>query len=200
MRHDFTLAELGEGARKKQFPLSQLPVLEILQGETRSYVSQSGTIMRYLATKLKLTPEDPLEAAQQDSIFELSQEFAKVNPYVNLYSAADLPAFLEKGAGNGSGYPIKPQLHAASVILGEKPFFGKETPAYADFNMWHYLDNIDTLVPGILDDFPNLKEYMVRLARLDGVKQYLQERPQLGDPNLGKDGAPIRDASKIKEW
>eukprot|EP00630_Chrysocystis_fragilis_P003470 CAMPEP_0197395436 /NCGR_PEP_ID=MMETSP1165-20131217/7067_1 /TAXON_ID=284809 /ORGANISM="Chrysocystis fragilis, Strain CCMP3189" /LENGTH=314 /DNA_ID=CAMNT_0042921197 /DNA_START=15 /DNA_END=960 /DNA_ORIENTATION=+ len=149
-RHDLSLAELADGARAREFPTSQLPVLEIMSSRER--LSQSGTIMRFLAREHGLVPSDALGAARADEVFELSQELARVNPMVNVYERDEekVAEFLRKGAGNGSGYAVLPRLDALVSFLAEKPFFGGDAPAYCDFNAFHYLDNLDTLIPGVL--------------------------------------------------
>uniref|UniRef100_A0A7S3K6P8 Glutathione transferase n=1 Tax=Aureoumbra lagunensis TaxID=44058 RepID=A0A7S3K6P8_9STRA len=209
-RHDLSMKELASGERGKQFPSSQLPVLEILTRDERPCISQSGSIMRYLAREHGLVANDPVEAARQDAVFELSQEFAKVNPMVNLWPKSELAIqeFLNKGCGNGSGYPVQPRLQAASQLLGENKFFsGNDVePCYADFNMWHYLDNLDSLIPDILksmstskQDLSNLSDWMLRIAQLPGVAQYLSTRPRGTD--LGKTGTIIQESYKRhKPW
>mmetsp|Transcript_4948 Transcript_4948/g.15513 ORF Transcript_4948/g.15513 Transcript_4948/m.15513 type:complete len:231 (+) Transcript_4948:49-741(+) len=195
-RHDFSLGDLKEKKQKEQFPTSQLPVLEV-RGKTQP-LAQSGAIMRYLAKEHGLMSEDPFEAALQDAVFELSQEFAKVNPYVNMYPKdKNIDEFMTKGAGNGAGYPMIPKLKAASDLLGERNFFGGASPCFADFNMWHYLDNLDTLVPDILDDHANLVAWMVRVAQLDGIAQYLKTRPASAE--CGVEGSPIKFLADLKK-
>lgn len=201
VRHDFSLAELQNGARVRDFPTSQLPVLEIV--ESGAQIAQSGTIMRYLARQHGLVPDDALEAAKVDEVFELSQEFGRVNPFVNIYNKeqAKIDEFLRKGAGDGSGYPVLPRLDALASRLGEMLFFGGDKPAYCDFNCFHYLDNLDTLLPNILKDHQLLIDWMVRLANLPDVKTYLASRAQQGSDKLGMPGSPIQTVpTHAKPW
>lgn len=198
-RHDLTLAELGSGARAEQFGSKQLPCLEI----DGRIMSQSGAIMRYLARQHGLDSSDPWESALLDEVFELSQELAKVNPLVNLWDPTQerIDEFFKSGAGTGSGYPVMPRVAALSESLGQKSFFGGEKPKYPDFNVFHYLDNLDTLVPGILDGHHNLVEWMCRVASLPGIKEYLKNRPQIGSTELGKPGTRIQSTNfPPKKW
>ena len=59
--------------------------------------------------------------------------------------------------------------------------------------MFHYLDVLDTLVPGALRETPALGEWMARLATLPGPSAYLCARAPLGSETLGKPGALCRD-------
>lgn len=201
VRHDFSLAEIQSGARIRDFPSSQLPVLEIV--ESGAKIAQSGAIMRYLARQHGLVPDDAVKAAKVDEVFELSQEFARVNPFVNIYSKeqSKIDEFLRKGAGDGSGYPVLPRLDALASNLGEMPFFGGDQPAYCDFNCFHYLDNLDTLIPDVLKDHQLLIDWMVRLANLPGINKYLESRPKQGSDKLGMPGSPIRtEPDHPKPW
>ena len=59
--------------------------------------------MRYLAKEHGLCAVDPVAAALEDAAFELSQEFAKVNPYVNIYDKdKDLDEFLSRAVPKSS--------------------------------------------------------------------------------------------------
>jgi glutathione S-transferase len=42
-----------------------------------------------------------------------------------------------------------------------------------DFVMYDLLDQNSQLIPGILDEFPNLKEFQARIAGLEKVAAYL---------------------------
>jgi len=126
-----------------------------------------------------------------------------VNPLVNMYERNDakVAEFLERGAGNGSGYAVVPRLDALAAALGDGPFFGGDQPSYGDFNAFHYVDNLDTLVPGILGDRAGLVAWMVRVSRLPGVSTYLASRPPLGTTSLGFPKAPIQTpAGHRKPW
>ena len=87
------------------------------------------------------------------------------------------------------------QIKAASDVLGDKNFFGGDKPCYADFNMFHYLDNLDTLLPDSIDH-ENLKEWFHRVATLEEISAYLKERPQLGSCDVGRPGSAIQDPSR----
>lgn len=204
VRHDYSLKEVGAKAHKARFgQYAQLPALELLETGPKEgrVLFQSGTILRYLAKRHGLVPADDLDAAAADEIFELSQELAKSNPLVNLAPpegrSEALAAFLDKGAGNGSGYPIGQTLGAARDKLGDRAFFGGDAPCFADFNMFHYVDHIDTIAPKVLDDAQELVEWMRRVSSLPNVAAYLKDRPAA--ETQGKAGALIRD-DKARRW
>ena len=65
-----------------ELPFGQLPVLAV-DGQL---IGQSGAISRYCASLVPgLVPEDPLQCAMADSVFEAAQELAPVNPIINVY-------------------------------------------------------------------------------------------------------------------
>ena len=67
---------------KPEVAFGQLPVL-VVDGHT--HIWQSGAITRYVATLTGTMPNDPLLAAQVDSVFDSTQElFPPLNPTVNV--------------------------------------------------------------------------------------------------------------------
>jgi len=110
--------------------------------------------------------------------------------------------YMEEGAGVGAGTPIDRKITHLALQLADQPFFGGASVAYADFTVWHYLDNVDTLVPHAIDGHANLVAWMRRVAELAGVKEYLAKREQRGSKNLGfsETGLIRQDPSHTKPW
>jgi glutathione S-transferase len=136
-----------EGA-KAETPYGGLPILLV----NDTVLSQSGSIMRYIAGLAKLVPDDPFEAARCDSVFEASQELAtsgspgNVNPIVNVFKG---DMFAQKRSEYLAAFPAK--LANLSRQLGSGPFFMGAKPYYCDLALYHVLSNTQLLDAGALN-------------------------------------------------
>ena len=65
-----------------EFPYDKVPVIDV-DGRR---IPQSGAITRYVAKLAGVYPEDPVECAFSDSIFETAQELCTINPMINCYA------------------------------------------------------------------------------------------------------------------
>ena len=127
----------GKGWRdgaKEEAPYGGLPVLVV----NDTVLAQSGSIMRYVAGLAKLVPDDPLEAARCDSVFEAAQELAcsghpvNVNPIVNVFRGEQ---FEQKKAEYFAAFPAR--LANLARQLGAGPFFTGAKPFYCDLAVYH---------------------------------------------------------------
>ena len=90
---------------------------------------------------------------------------------------------------------LTPRLEDFERILASQPttpiFFGK-TPFYCDFGVFHHVNLALNLDDNLLDPYPFLSEFLSNFERLDGVKEYLDSRPELiglgSEPQLVIDG------------
>jgi glutathione S-transferase len=60
---------------------------------------------------------------------------------------------------------------------------------YIDFVVYELLDHNSQLIPGILDEFPNLKEFHARIGGLEKVAAYLSSDKCIKNPFNGPIGA-----------
>jgi len=157
---------------KPKAPFAQLPLMEV-EGVL---LAQTGAIIRYVAKKCELMPNDMLAAAKVDMIYEASEELNAINPIVNVFKAE---TFAEKKKAYFENIKGKPER--IQKQLGKGPFFMGEKPTFADFAMWHVLDNIRSVEPTYLDATPELTTFMKAVADLKGVKEYLGSRPDVVD-------------------
>lgn len=87
--------------------------------------------------------------------------------------------------------------HIAQELLGEDgPYFCGDELTYADFQIFHYLDNVCTLIGGIevLEKLAGregekLKAFINRMKGIPAIQQRLAERPQSGTGQVGVSGS-----------
>jgi len=161
--------------QKKNAPFNQLPILIV---NKKIQIWQSGAIVRYISNIANITPKDPILSAYADAIFESTQELkSPLNPTVNLYTGEKFKEFKEKLINNilpKKLYNFNRQLEkfSGNFFLGDEPY-------YCDFAAYHYFAMALLLDKNIFNDFPSIKNHMDALIRLNGIKKYLNERPEI---------------------
>ena len=163
----------------------QLPSIKLSDG---TVISQSGSIVRYVAKLANVYPKDEVAAAQADMIFELSQEMNLINPVMNYYKE-DTPEWKEKHDSYFRSLPG--WISSAQKILGEKDFFGGSEPHYGDFGLFHICEATITVQPGSLDPYPTILAWIKRMNALPGVERYKAKRPGPSTPGWGLPGTFI---------
>ena len=159
---------------KKLTPFGQLPVLIVPEdsGKPSRMIAQTGAIARYIARNYAdCFPEDPVDAALVDMIYEAGEEINSVDPIVNVYRDEQFDikkaAYIEL---------MDAKLPNLAKYLGNGPFFGSLTKvSIADFQMYHQLDNALWLNYD-LSAYPKLLLWMSRMEELPGVKEYLMAK------------------------
>ena len=156
---------------KPKTPFGQLPLLYV-DGEEKP-IAQMGAIARYLASLVpSLVPDDPMEKARCDMIFEASREFDTLNPCVNVWRDAKFEA---KKAEAFEFVPTK--VANLAKELGDKPFFCGDAVRFCDFAVYHVLSQVRLLEPAVFNAHPNLTRFMSNVEALPRVKEYLSGRP-----------------------
>lgn len=165
---------------KRNATFRQLPMLVTENG---THITQTGAIMRYLARRLDLVPDDSVTAALADEIFEGAHElFAKFNPVVNFHTGDQFRASKE------ACLPVLHNRFADFELLLARhagPFFFGERPYYCDFAVFHHVDLAHLIDDTILADYPLLRDFMAGMRGLDGVSTYLVDRPELIGVGVG---------------
>lgn len=159
---------------KPTLPDGKVPVLEV-KGK---WYPESGSILRFVGKLSGTTPSDPVEFLAADAAYELSRSMTMIDPIVNRF---DIDTAKEKAKTLFEEAPTK--LKTISTLLGEKLFFGGDAPCFADFGVWHYLDNIESIRSGTVKE-PNLLDWMKRVSALPGVAEYLAERSPIKPERL----------------
>ena len=167
----------------------QLPLLVVNES---TEIFQSGAITRYLAELTGLKPDDALLLAEVDALYEASQElFRPLNPTINFAVGEEFLSMRSKLIEQ-----LAPRFEDFERILGSQPttpFFFGDAPFYCDFGVFHHVNLALDLDENLLDPYPFLSKFLSNVERLDGVKEYLDSRPELigvgSKPQLLIDGA-----------
>ncbi|CAJ1942768.1 unnamed protein product [Cylindrotheca closterium] len=159
----------------------QVPMLEV---DGKHQLIQSGAIMRYLAKLTKLCPEDPLEAAKVDAIFDQENDAfmgATVASYTTRFGIEMDDATKQKAFDTISKEILPRHLGNLERLLKASStgwVAGTETPTIADF-VWFarfddYIPNRKQLSENLrsLDDYPECKAFVERFKSLAPIKEY----------------------------
>lgn len=153
----------------------QLPLLVV---DNETIITQSGAIVRFLAPLTGTMPEDTLLAAKVDAAFEATQAmFIPLNPTIN-FAVGD--GFIKKRDGLMKG--LLSQLDDFERLLNNSSdgdFMFGTTPFYCDFGAYHHISLALMLDENLLADFPAIVTMMQAVEGLNGVKAYLDSRPEL---------------------
>ena len=159
---------------KGSVPFNQLPVLVI---DDKTHVSQSGSIVRYVAKLASIVPDNEILAAEVDAVFETTQEmFFPLNPTINFAVGEDYKkkqtALLESLSGTLSNFERILKDSSGKYFFGSNPY-------YCDFSAYHHISLAQMLDETLLDDYPNIEFLMHGIETLPGVVDYLKNRPRL---------------------
>ena len=162
---------------KKEIIFNRLPILIINEKE---YLWQSNSITRYIAKISKTIPKDNYLSSYADAVFESTHEmFYPLNPTVNIFIAEKFKENKEKLLkqilpNTLDNFEKLQKKHKGDFFLGIKPY-------YCDFNAFHHFSLIKLLDNNIIEDYPLIKNFMNAFENLNGIKNYLLERPKLVD-------------------
>ena len=155
---------------KPELPTGQLPVLEV---NGRNY-PESGSQLRFIGQITSTIPTDPVQFLAADAAYEVARGLAPIEPIINRFEGD----MLTEQYKNYFEKLLTPRLTFLSETLADRPFYGGDVACYADFGIWPYLDNTETVKPDSVTP-ANLKDWMQRLASLEEVKKYLAERLEI---------------------
>jgi len=160
--------------KDKKLPLGQLPVLEV----NGRLWPESGSILRFVGKLAKSYPDDPMVLLRSDCVLEAARGLTMIDPVVNRFEGESLKTTYDDYFSR-----LPTTLEFLSNTLGDLSFFGGDSPSYADFGAYHYLDNTVSVKPDAIG-FENLKNWMRRIAALPGVAEYLSSRPPISAARL----------------
>ena len=155
---------------KPELPTGQLPVLEV---NGRNY-PESGSQLRFIGQITSTIPTDPVKFFAADATYEVARGLSLIEPIINRFEGDVLTEQYKNYFEN----QLPPRLTYLSKTLADRPFFGGDVACYADFGIWPYLDNTETVKPNSVTH-TNLKDWMQRFAALVEVKKYLDERLEI---------------------
>ena len=169
---------------KEAMPKKQLPVLKY--GEDEKLMPESVDIGIFLAKQTNgkiVVNEEQIKIAEECRDRPLSM----INPIFNWFTAEESDKKIEEYFETVA----LPTAKKFNDLLGEKVFLGWENVGLGDFFYFHILDLQHTLKPKIsdIDELKGLFEWKKRMENLNGVKEYLLERPKTGLGKIGRDGS-----------
>jgi glutathione S-transferase len=164
------------GARKGE----KIPFMPYITNPDGSILLETEVICKHLATLGGKFVVD----AKQEELCKIANS-APIQLADPLYNLPD--------GGSSLGVPslkewieaTAPVLKDLVVKLGEGPFFAGDAPGYAEAFIFHNLDNSFAIAKTELnaaigaEDMAVLEAFYDRFAALDGIKEYLAERPKV---------------------
>lgn len=160
---------------KQDIIFHRLPLLIV---DEEIEIWQSNAISRYIAKLTNNIPKDDVMAAYADSIFESAHDlFFPLNPTINIFTGDNHI--------NNKKKLIEDILPRAFINFNklidkfEGNFFLGERAYYCDYNVFHHLSLALLIDENILNNYPKLNKFMIDFASQNGIKKYLDSRPQL---------------------
>ncbi|MDB2434978.1 glutathione S-transferase [Alphaproteobacteria bacterium] len=160
---------------KQEIIFHRLPLLIV---DEEIEIWQSNAISRYIAKLTNNIPKDDVMAAYADSIFESAHDlFFPLNPTINIFTGDNHI--------NNKKKLIEDILPRAFINFNklidkfEGNFFLGERAYYCDYNVFHHLSLALLIDENILNNYPKLNKFMIDFASQNGIKKYLDSRPQL---------------------
>ncbi|XP_037679982.1 glutathione S-transferase Mu 2-like [Choloepus didactylus] len=130
-------------------------------------ITQSNTILRYIAHKHNLCGETEVEKIHVDI---LENQIADTR--LQLATICYSPDFEKLKPKYLEGLPEKMRLY--SQFLGKRPWFAGDKTTFVDFLAYDVLDQNRSFEPKCLDAFPNLKDFMARFEGLKQISAYMK--------------------------
>ena len=171
-----------------KLPFGNVPVLAI---DGKVEFGQSGSINRYLAgivnkTKPEFIPSNRVKAAQADALHDTAYDLYKIMGIVNVWTGDRWKEEKEDYFNN----TLPGKLPALVNMLGDQQYFCGDCVTYADFALYVIMDLVRLVEPGVVSRHTNITAWMARVEQLEGVKQYLDNRPARIGIGVGPKAVP----------
>lgn len=151
---------------KKDLPLDFPNVPYLIDGEVK--ISQSIAILRYLGRKFFLDGSNDEQYTRIELIEQQIKDWRDEGSAV--FYSQDFDKIVENYRKT-----LPDKMTALSKFLGDHNYLaGGKKPSYVDFLAYQYLDVHEVFAPGLLDQTPNLQDYVKRIRELPNVKNFLQ--------------------------
>ncbi|KAI1301259.1 Glutathione S-transferase Mu 1 [Halotydeus destructor] len=131
-------------------------------------LSQSAAIIHHLARKHGLWPQEEAEIVRAELAEHEIVDLRKMLVSDCWYGAKE--HYQTNRENTLRALPSK--LQQWSAFLGDRPFIAGDKLTYVDFLVFDLFDVTQTWEATILDDFPNLKAYVSRVADLPRLAGY----------------------------
>lgn len=138
-------------------------------------LTQSATILRYLARKHGLAAETDSEHIRVDLAMDEAIDLKRsaVTVCYNRDFESLKSGFIKQAAD---------KLKQADKFLGTGPWFAGERLTFVDFYWWELLDLLNAMDSSLLSDFSNLSSFHKRFQALPAIKQYMESDKFLSHP------------------
>merc|ERR1711963_818949 len=131
-------------------------------------VTQSNAILRYIARKHDLLGKTEAERANVDMMLDNAMDFR--NGVVRMCYNPDYDNMIKEYQSSGR---VKDLLDGYEKWMGNKKWFAGDNVTVADFPMYELLDQHRLMLPGCLDKYPKLTDFMTRFEALPKIKAYM---------------------------
>eukprot|EP00090_Calanus_glacialis_P026247 TRINITY_DN4123_c0_g1_i1.p1 TRINITY_DN4123_c0_g1~~TRINITY_DN4123_c0_g1_i1.p1 ORF type:complete len:219 (-),score=42.10 TRINITY_DN4123_c0_g1_i1:109-765(-) len=138
-------------------------------------ITQSNAILRHIARKNGLCGESVEEKARVDMMADCAMDLRNTiarlvyNPdYDNL-----LPQYIER---------LPSILEPFSKFLAANPWFVGQKVTFVDFPMYELLDQLRSMIPNCLKNYPNLIQFLDRFEKLPKIAAYMKSSRYMAAP------------------
>jgi len=129
-------------------------------------ITQSNAILRYIARKHDLLGKTEEEKANVDIMLENAMDFR--NGFVRMCYNPKYEELIKEYEKPG-----KEIIAGYEKWLSNKKWFAGDNVTVADFPMYELLDQHRLMIPGILDAYPKICDFMTRFEALPKIKAYM---------------------------
>jgi glutathione S-transferase len=144
-----------------------------LDGDVK--LTQSSTILRYVAQKHGVVPKTEEERIRMDLVLEEAGDLRR--NLVNVSYSKDFASLKD-----GFVKLTADKLAEINKFLGSKPWFAGDTLTCADFVWYEVLDTLSALEPSLLANCEHLQGFVRRFQALPAIKQYIESDKFLSHP------------------
>ncbi|KAK7101905.1 glutathione S-transferase Mu 2-like [Littorina saxatilis] len=127
-------------------------------------ITQSNAILRHIARKHDLLGKTEKERVNVDMMLDNAMDLR--NGVVGMAYNPNYEKMIKE-------YEYKDILAGYEKWLSNKTWFGGENVTVVDFPMYELLDQHRLMIPGCLDKYPKLTDFMKRFEALPKIKEYM---------------------------
>ena len=146
---------------------NQVPLLEI----DGLRISQSWTIVRYLARRAGLVPSDVASEVRADALAEGVRDFYTMSGLIG-FGWGDRDASLEKVVASCAKYLPLFERALKSAEASGGPFLLGPKPFWVDFQLLYQLDYTEEVIPGSLAAFPECSAFRSAMRDLPTMRAF----------------------------